>query len=368
MGFYRQLTVSLIVFLVLFYSPVLLPPTEARTSKTCLTYEEARYDRNKAVAYAKEYWNQDKNINGQDLNSIGGDCAHFISCCIGNPPQRYPDNTNLSGGLSLYNQLNFAYGIVMSRDLKTYLVETSEQDRILKLGVCQEKLTNLPYPLNESGEKQIQAAFTKLEIGDYVHIKWTKGTDHSMLYAGNNRMFGHNDKTNQSLSGYLRSQPVEYKPAIIYFVHIFDDPLNDPEARYVNFFTQKFTINAVVKNKANSGSIPVRTGPGSDYEVTDWIKQPFQGKILSHPRSLDGRVYYLVHYNTKRGWILEDNLDWEGEPDKVDLRKIILPSYLRADWHDFRFAYWWTSFQKPTINRFSWRVKMFFRNWWNSIK
>ena len=71
-----------------------------------------------------------------DDSVANADCAHFVSCCIGNHGGTYP-----GGGLNLSYTWNFAYGLFSSTDLaedllnKGYAVSVSPVDDLEQGGV-----------------------------------------------------------------------------------------------------------------------------------------------------------------------------------------------------------------------------------------
>lgn len=352
----KKLLFSVILILLLFISNGYVSFSVSKSESDFILEEsEAKYNRDKVIAYAQKYCtgeNAGKNIDGHDNSTLGADCAHFVSCSIGNPPQRYLDNGKVpperytkatdikfSGGVSFPTKKN-VYGITSARDLNSYITSQVYTDlnnnlfeeRKIAIGKVVERLLENEGKPKETNEgikiEDIDKILkdTDMQKGDYIHVRWNHYDSinssivagHAMLYAGNGNIYAHNDvRYNESFTGYLEETAKlgsEYNAIDITFIHIFDDPVKE------NNYQSLFKKNDKVVNKIDS--VNVRSGPGVDYNVIE--KTPkITGQIISgSPKSFDGAIYYLVEYlkdnQFKRGWIWEDALKKDPVPPPSD--------------------------------------------------
>lgn len=114
------------------------------------------YDRNKAVEYAKEWWNK-RNPNFYNFDSLGGDCTNFISQCL------------LAGGYKMdYNFLGWFY-----KSLSLRSPSFSGVNELYR------------YAINNTLSNGVKAKVCNLqdvEIGDVIQLRQSKSIfTHSLL-------------------------------------------------------------------------------------------------------------------------------------------------------------------------------------------
>jgi len=135
---------------------------------------KTEYDREKACNYAKKYWNRvcsdgyffkNKNYpeylgNSPVPTETGFDCAHFVSCCIGN------EKNERGGGIDILNR-TAAYGEPGAYKLIKWLIDNGMAVKVNFLN--------------------------QLEMGDIIAYDWKNdGTiDHVVLYLGDEKIASH---------------------------------------------------------------------------------------------------------------------------------------------------------------------------------
>jgi len=305
-----------------------------------LSYNDARYNRENTIAYAEAYRNEKSgnNIDGINLNNRGGDSAHFVSCAIGNPPQRYLTMPEICGGLSLQNYKNDGiYGFANPNILFSYLTETNKE-RPLPLAKITDKFefSNKNVELSEIEIQTLLSYKKKLMPGDYIHLIWSDSTSKSILNGNDNTIYGHSDPANEDIVSYLNKNiRFGHKPKEINFVHIFDDPIKE------NNYEQSFNKGDLVKYRSNKYFLQIHSGPGFDYKEIIKIEKSdidtFIGKIVSNPRSLDGRMWHLVEFNNNIGWI------WEGMLASNSVCNVPAPISPKGDITEIKPTFTWTT-------------------------
>lgn len=170
------------------------------------------FDRSRAVSYANNYagvicsdgyfW-----TNGSDYydygtnvpvptNLIGDDCAHFVSCCIGDEPHER------GAGLNIPSRVPPTYGEPSASDIvNTVLIAPG-------------------YAMEVSSLNQ-------MEPGDVVGWNWEGDTniadlDHVTLYLGNGLLAAHAEShLDVSATTWYQSEEPDY---VRHLIHIFDTP------------------------------------------------------------------------------------------------------------------------------------------------
>ncbi|MGB9834980.1 MAG: clostripain-related cysteine peptidase, partial [bacterium] len=250
------------------------------------------YDRDAAVAYASQYYYRTCS-DGIDFRSygLGGDCAHFVSCSIGN------EGNQRGGGLSLGYHVKspaqgggYYYGWAGAEnywhgndDLIPFLLDHKLAQKVSSIG--------------------------ELQKGDI--IRYAIGTGHLALYLGNGLIADHHGDTPSS-GGYYGKPYTIYSTSGIEYYHIYDNPpLPSP--------SKSFPINSVVCS--NADGLNVREGPGrgsyniqghpDDYKPLGTVNKNSTGTVVAGPATLDGRfTWWLIRWSTTLiGWSAQDYLD-----------------------------------------------------------
>lgn len=148
------------------------------------------YNRDAAYNYAWTHYSYETRWcdHGYNYDSVGGDCCHFVSHCLG------------AGGLDVYNQGGGGHSgiIIQSQQLYSWLLD---------------------------GRAQQVGSWTSLDKGDVVLYDWGTGPrkwDHTALYIGNGKIASH--------SSYLWEAPVNQGEVDAAYMHIIggtDCPVPD---------------------------------------------------------------------------------------------------------------------------------------------
>lgn len=134
------------------------------------------YDRSAAYNYAQKYWDEVCSDGyfwntpttyislspGTDIRTMTGyDCAHFVSCCIGN------ELNDQGGGLDVPSRVPPTYGEPGAAKLGDWLIS--------------------------SGNGVEKTSVAELEVGDVISYDWDGDGhwDHIALYLGNNEVAAH---------------------------------------------------------------------------------------------------------------------------------------------------------------------------------
>jgi hypothetical protein len=138
------------------------------------------YSRDAAYHYAWTHWNILDCDSGYNYDSIGGDCCHFVSHCLG------------AGGVDVYNQGGGGHDgiIILCDQLYNWLLD---------------------------GRAQRVSSWTQLEKGDVILYDWGGGPrkwDHTSLYIGNGQIASHNE--------YLWGAPADQEAADTAYFHILN--------------------------------------------------------------------------------------------------------------------------------------------------
>lgn len=169
-----------------------------------------QYDRARAVSYANNYagyvcsdgyfWTNGSSygqfvpLSNAPASSLGDDCAHFVSSCIGSQA-----GTNRGGGLKIPSRVPPTYGDPgAGRLVNNCLLDTGYAVEVLSL--------------------------TNMEPGDVIGWNWEGDTnianlDHVTLYVGNGLLASHSASAlDVGMSHYVNST------ARWHFIHILDAP------------------------------------------------------------------------------------------------------------------------------------------------
>jgi hypothetical protein len=237
------------------------------------------YDRQAAYDYAKKYsykvcsdgyfFEQGYPPSylgaGTSVPSGGYDCAHFVSCCIGNEP------TEQGGGLDVPSRTE-TYGEPGADKLANWLVNDIGAEKKTSVG--------------------------GIEKGDVIAYDWGGDGyfDHTALHLGSGKIATHSVShwdANWNLGA-----------ANTHFIHIIGGTSGG----------SGFGIGDYVRVTEN---LNVRTGPGTSYlEITDpdypgYAPAGTIGKVLSGPSSANGYIWWKIDYGTGSysGWSVEGGLE-----------------------------------------------------------
>ncbi|NIA04247.1 MAG: hypothetical protein GWP09_02750, partial [Nitrospiraceae bacterium] len=249
------------------------------------------YQRSAAVNYGMYYYNKYYLSDGYNFYDCGaGDCAHFVSCAIGN------EQNWRGGGLSLGYRWHdycktYYYGVPGSR--------LPEDDRGWDL---------VPYLINHHLAK-IVSSVDQLSPGDIIQYKWSTTHTHVALYVGNHYIVDHYQGTSPWGYNALYNNDSLYGGSTITFVHIFDNPLLEPDASSyfdVNYLQSGDRVKCLVNG------LRVRKGPGvghsdvyaQDYKIKGSLSAGDLGTVKYGPATLDGKYvwYYIDWDNNLSGW------------------------------------------------------------------
>ena len=300
------------------------------------------YDRDAACAYAVKYvYKQCSDINppasfNPSIYSGYSDCAHFVSCAIGN------EINDRGGGLSLGYHTSSAYscyhyGFLGAKDSAGWelIPVLKSQGLIVKLS----SVGNGSNPSYAVSPAMLSASIPAgLQKGDLIRFKWNVnspayGHFHLVIYlkdypvsgqSSNNKIASHSDNNPPAgsylgdLIAYYQSRYNEGNKAYeIEFFHI----LNKSE-RPSWPSSPKFQKGDSVK--ATEDQFNVRVGPGAgtnysnqvfkdkDYNVLFKAPLGATGQILEGPATLDGTyTWYKVQWQSGvvgTGWCPQDFL------------------------------------------------------------
>ena len=265
------------------------------------------YDRDAAINYAYQFYNRTCS-DGVDFRIYGyGDCAHFVSCCIGN------EGSQRGGGLSLgyhqkksflgggyYYGWSGPYNLQRGYDLIPVLIEYKLAKEVSSIG--------------------------ELEPGDIIRYNIDNG--HLALYLGNYLIADHHGST-PSDGGYYGKPYTIYSTSGIEYYHIYDNPpLPTP--------SKSFPIGGSVRS--NEDGLNVREGPGTgsrntppypdDYKSIGKVNKNSTGTVVAGPATLDGRyTWWLIQWSsTLIGWSAQDYLDLVSPPSKTLTSLDVSPS------------------------------------------
>jgi nitrous oxidase accessory protein len=226
------------LFLFLLISMLMLPLVDADI-KTDISPIYGVYDRLAAYNYAQRYWDEVCSdgyfVNtrttfihldpGTDITGMTGyDCAHFVSCCIGNEPHEP------GGGLDVPRTAPHIYGELGATWLGDWLIT--------------------------SGNGVEKPAISELVIGDVINYDWDGDGhwDHVALYLGGNEVAGHTTcvwEANWQLIG-----AADYR-----FIHMLSSPWIVDDDGSPDFHTIQEAINVA----SEGDTIFVRNGTYNEY-------------------------------------------------------------------------------------------------------
>jgi hypothetical protein len=133
------------------------------------------YNREAAYNYAQKYWDEvcsdgyfwdspntyiSLPLGTIILDMIGYDCAHFVSCCIGN------EANEQGGGLNVPSRVPPTYGEPGAVNLGNWLID-------------------------ESGIAIEVTSIDEMEMGDVIIYTWSNGGHHIALYLGDGKVAAH---------------------------------------------------------------------------------------------------------------------------------------------------------------------------------
>lgn len=242
------------------------------------------YNRNAAVAYANQYWDEvvgdgyfwingstdsyygagtavPVNVANED-GGIGDDCAHFVSSCIGSPPG------GGAGGLTIPSRASPTYGEPGAARLDELLVGNS-------LGGY-----GTTY---ECGE--LVSSVSQLTPGDVIGYDWDgsgdgsmSGIDHTVLYLGNGKIACHSASEQSVAWNWANSSST-----ITFFIHITSPdsivPTTPTNSSPANNATGLTTTPKLTASAFSDGAL------GSSQTAAEW--QIYSGSTLVYDSGTD---------------------------------------------------------------------------------
>ena len=284
------LLISLNIYVVLSLGEISKNSCYSRSLINMGDVTDFTYQRSAAVTYGMYYYNKYLLSDGYNFYNCGtGDCAHFVSCAIGN------EQNLRGGGLSLgyrwHGSCNtYYYGVVGAR--------LPAEDRGYDL---------IPYLINHHLAK-IVSSVDQLFPGDIIQYRWSIDLNHVALYVGEHYIVDHYQGTSPYGYNVLYNNSL-YSGSTITFVHIFDNPLSETGAS--SYFDISY-LQPGDRVKCLVSGLKVREGPGvgnsdiwkQDYKIKGSLLAGDLGTVKYGPASLDGKYvwYYIQWDNQQIGW------------------------------------------------------------------
>ena len=246
------------------------------------------YNRSAAYNYAEKYWDEvcsdsyfvDTRTTfiyldpGTDITGMTGfDCAHFVSCCIGN------ELHEPGGGLDVPSTAHLIYGELGATQLGDWLIV--------------------------SGNGVERAAITGLMVGDVISYDWDGDGhwDHVTLYLGGSEVAGHT--TSVWAVDWQLIGAADYR-----FIHLLGSPWTVDDDGSADFNTIQAAINA----SSDGDTIFVRNGTYYEHVVVNktlWLVGENKEAAIMNCNGTGVGFHILADDVMLTGFTIK-NADWVG--------------------------------------------------------